>query len=98
MAYQCTCTVTDERLQETTGPPLTSVPTPKRLPNVPNAWIAPRGVPQRLPTPQATQANPPKREPYSSQALGRCGEPAQPRLIHRTDQPSARCERMLRVP
>ena len=44
------------------------------------------GVPQRLTTPQGCQAYPPKRGSYSSQVLGRPGEPAQARLIRRASR------------
>jgi hypothetical protein len=49
--------------------------------SAPDAWIAPRGVPQQLSTSQATQAHPPKRVSYSSQASGRRAQPTQPRLM-----------------
>ena len=54
------------------------------------------GVPQRLTTPQGCQAYPPKRGSYSSQALGRPGEPAQARLTAGAHA-APHCEHMLRV-
>lgn len=66
----------------------------------PNAWIAARGVPERLPAPQAAQAYPPKRGAYSSQAPGRQGERNQPGLIRKTtprQSAAQRCEHMCSV-